>query len=453
MEKTFEFSPFFLILFDVKVILHFDKLFFLVKLSFVYSFTKNYFYPMKKSILLIVLLLVIIYNQSYSQDTLWTRRYTIPGSIKNAIFSPNDSKILVTGTETFFEVNPENGEMIRELPEFKTGIIAVNPKTNIGINYLCQLVDLNTYKVVKNIIDTSKYKISMYNFTFNSDLSKVAFLNNTYEIGKFEYHQNFVIIDLETGKETIIEKEFGDNEGSGATIAMSPNGKYLATITSYFGQNQDPTDDYRLLSLFDLETNKKVNKLEFPYSQIEWTMKFSPDGSMLAVSKDGIDIFAVPSLELIDNFQFIPKTGGIFDYKFSQDNLSLFLCGPIRPIQEINIKNKTVVNEYLFRYSTGFLSFPNNSFNKFIAGSTGGLMLYPYLNTSVPHSEFINTIYPNPTTGQLILDNIGKTLFTNDYQQTNDDVSINVFNFPKGVYYVNIENNNKVLQTLKFIKE
>ena len=424
-----------------------------------------------KFISLFALLFLAVSTQfSYSQDTLWTQRYDIPGSIKNAIFSPDDSKILVTGTETFFEVNPENGEMIRELPEFKTGIIAVNPKTNIGINYLCQLVDLNTYKVVKNIIDTSKYKISMYNFTFNSDLSKVAFLNNTYEIGKFEYHQNFVIIDLETGTETIIEKEFGDNEGSGATIAMSPDGKYLATITGYFGQNQDPTDDYRLLSLFDLETNKKVNKLEFPNSQIEWSMKFSPDNSKMAVNQDSLYIYNVPNFKLINKFQFTPTTDEIKDYNFSNDSQEILMCAGIAPLQRFSINKNVLLESYLFLYSNRGIALPNLSVKYTL--TRGGIGLYCYVNHTLSIKDEINneTLYPNPSTNQVkvqygvskpntfnlqILDLLGKTIINQPLGFKNKGINYELVDISKlhiKIYNLQIYSPIEVLN-FKFIKK
>ncbi len=422
---------------------------------------------MKK--LLFALLLVALSSQiSYSQDTLWTRKYNIPGSIKNAVFSPDDSKILVTGTETFFEVNPENGEMIRELPEFtKYGIVGLNPETNIGLTYNCQLVNLLDYKKIRDVFSTKYFDTNVtlvYNITYTKDFNKFAMV---YYNPDGVTPSSIIIKDIEKDIETLIYSEGSIEEEGFYTCALSPDGRYLATVSNYIGEIGTTSDNRELVKLFDLTTNEMIKKIEFPDSKVLWTMKFSPDGTMLAVNDGYIQNYTVPNFELKNTLQFTPEIGEIFDYQFSNNSQQLALGGS-GILQNFEVQlNKLLYNTSFYR-SVDLLEYSYNDKYLLSSNARKEIFLFNSKVTSIKKIDNSILIYPSPVTGQLILrlstlqvdnckililDSSGKNLFEKEYQPTNEDISINVAHFPKGVYFINVENNNQILETLKFIKE
>lgn len=424
---------------------------------------------MKYKMFLFALLLVVFSTQvSYSQDTIWTRRYNIPGSIKNAVFSPDDSKILVTGTETFFEVNPETGDMIRELPEFtKYGIVGINAETNIGLTYNCQLVNLIDYKKIRDVFSTKYFDTNVtlvYNITYTKDLNKFAMV---YYNSDGITPSSVIIRDLEKETEKLIYSEGTIDDEGFYTCALSPDGRYLATISDYIGEIGTTEDNRIFIKLFDLNTNEMLKKIEYPYTQNRWTMKFSPDGSMLAVHKGGVDVFTVPNLEFKDNFSLSELGNTIFDYKFTKNSKDIIMCGSGAPMQRYQINEKKLKASYLYLFSNRGIIIPNILNTKLVSHGSVSLYCYKDNMTTVDDSK-PQLIYPNPTNWQLILklpifqissfkisilNSAGQSIYFKDYQPTNEEISINVAHFPKGVFFINVENNNQILQTLKFIKE
>jgi hypothetical protein len=273
---------------------------------------------------------------------------------------------------------------------------------------------------------------------------------------------------------------------------LSPDGRYYARIATSYNDYFHTYD--QALTLWDANTFQQIGKplvVKSRVGQYELIqkIKFSPDGSMLAIIDYDVDsvkpyptlhpkvsLYSVENRSLIGIWRPPTPTGwysGVNSLAF--DNTSQYLlvfAGMWKPgnqdssytsIRVLNIPSFNQVYEY--PQIRGSRSLEVSSDNAYIISEWGTLTLLKFKTSSVkeslPEKSDIEIQY-NTTSGQLlinphittgaeitIVDVLGKIIFRYPTQQLfeNQQLNLQIPKLPVGVYIVNVNYGKKNVST------
>jgi hypothetical protein len=403
---------------------------------------------MKNSIQSLLLLLLTFYSPLIAQDTVWTGSY--PGYINNALFSPDDSKILVSGNNAFLEVNPANGAIIKQLPSIGK-ILGLSGDKIYIVTDSQKVLDVNTYNVVKDFSSDVNAFGMPWSISYDANLKIFV---NVYQRG-WPRKDTIVFIDGETLK---IKKLITDSAAYQvySEIRVSPDGKYFAEDIAYYGDPSDKNDNYNVIRLFSMETFQMIKEIK-SYGALQ----FSPDSKMLAVHAGAQhDVFSIPSGELIHSFPI-----NSYCVAFSNDSRYIYFGsgGILSKYNLIDYKQVYQINQ-LFSFELLCLS---NNQKYVLSGNQSQLFLFKDKATEVenPHIDTI-IVYPNPTNSIVTISNNctnmiqfykiynenGTLIQTTNVVPNTNQIIIDFSQNPIGVYFVNLYCASNY-STYKIVKE
>jgi hypothetical protein len=426
----------------------------------------------QKLIFLFVLSLFLLSagRQTYSQndlDTLWSK--IVFANIENALFSPDDSKILVSCTEKFVELEGTTGDVLSEVAPFG-GIhgLSKDKKFAVTLHPPIKIIDANDYSEIKVLSDKINIDgdFEIEDFSYTDDLKTFAF-----EINRFPSYINdstVIIMNAETFESYL---PFAPDENDYySKIKISPNGDFLITengeINIINGQNHPRTK----VRLWSLKTNEMIEELVNIQGNEPFFFSWSPNSKYISIY-DGLHIAIYDT----DNMKFmdtINARGGVTSIamQFTKDSDYLYFWGngSQNNLQRYNLITKEIDLEYIIWSSQKYLRFSNND-NYFISGNNINLYLYnSYLLSIIKKHSTITAITPNPTKGtfkvtlpfssnkiNIDLYNTKGVLLTNLFNDSAIEGQILTFdisNQASGVYLLQISGDDRT-ESCKIIKE
>jgi WD40 repeat protein len=405
-----------------------------------------------------------------SVDTVWTKQYiedsTYIGYIGNALFTPDDSKILLSTNEQFVEIDAKDGHKIKNI----YGIGGAKMFSQDGkyiYTYDQKKINFETLESV------TSFTTPLFPWKFSGfDISE---LGNFY-IGYVTHATQqpvpdsaIAIFDLLTGK---LNKLISLPGHYIYNVAVSKDGKYFATSSCYQPyMNPDSLNKYPphgSIYIWDAQTYQIVRKIS---DSIYGDIKFSSDGRFFAVVPghypylyNYVNLFNLQTGECT-------YLGGenIGDFIFSSDSKYLFEASHAKIRRyETGSDHKM----YIFpgdEHSYNYLNISNNN-DLIISGNEVELYLWSITNLTniIESPKDTPVLYPNPTTGPIILDHpdilSGQLhidlidIYGNNLQilyngiYNSEDLKFDISSFPAGVYFLKAVQMEKV-QVFKVMKQ
>ena len=436
---------------------------------------------MKKHIMLsfIVLFMLSAGRQAQSEEIVWTKRTLkdlgIKGDVMNAIFSPDDSRICVTTTKTFVELEPATGKIIREIPDIR-GVKCFSDDGKFFYTYDLKKVNYETMEVVGHFeLPTERW--TEPDFWTRSDFvvnEKQGLLIASVQHG-LQYptpFESIFIYDLSTYAQV---KVTGIKNNYVRYLCMSPNGDHFITYSYYYPDQGEDRSVKMLWSTVTLDTIKEI-------SDLRANMKFSPDGNLLgSVSGNLVRVHDTKTWEMKYEFLQIPENepsfGMLSGIDFSNDSKILATGGNGGAPDERNIRLWNMDEGRLEYKYQGFeniinpssIEFSNN--DKHILTSSSGqvvLISNSVLNVENIDLDVASMLYPNPSSGKIEFENgsfrigqlsiqlsdvNGKQLeILYDDVYNGESLIFDVSHLPTGTYFITATQDN-FIETYKLIKE
>jgi hypothetical protein len=412
--------------------------------------------------------------QAQTEEIIWTKRTLkdlgIKGDVMNAIFSPDDSRICVTTTKTFVELDPTNGEIIREIPEIR-GAKCFSDDGNFFYTYDLKKVNYETMEVVGQFeLPTERW--TEPDFWTRSDFvvnEKQGLLIASVQHG-LQYptpFESIFVYDLNTYAQI---KVTGIKNNYVRYLFMSPNGDYFITYSYYYPDQGEERSVKMLWSTVTLDTIKEI-------SDLRANMKFSPDGNLLgSVSGNLVRVHDTKTWEMKYEFMQDPYNGLLTALDFTSDSKYFATGGKGSPvITNIHIWNlekgelETKFNDLFNVLIPDKLYFNKNGSN-ILVSSAGRISLLNVPTTGVTEKGYDgeSIIYPNPSSGKIEFDNNsfrigelsiqlsdvnGKQIeILYDEIYNGEYLSFDISYLPKGIYFITVTQKDYV-HTYKLIKE
>jgi WD40 repeat protein len=410
---------------------------------------------------LMVLIFITLYNNSRSEesDTLWTRELggNGKGNIINAIFSPDDNSIFVTTTERFYEVNTLNGTVIREIPEIR-GAKYLSSDGRFAYTYDLKKVDMLTKLAMGEF---KSPLLPWYYYDFDVCENANMYVGIVKHAIQFPFPDSTIgIFDTQTFQ---LKKIIQLPKNYMEKVAISPDGKFIATNSLYEPNVQIEGDEVFITTIWDGTTYEKIKQLQLGGSNL---LKFSPDGKYLGVGGGTkIYLYDTENWQLVDTYTI---DGFLLNsFTFSNDSKYIFLTKPGFETHLYQINPKILIRTFPPQKGSQDIIISNN--NKFLI-SLSGYDVYLLKNsiTSVnAHIEILNfQITPNPIknlmeiTGNIplineiqIYDLKGNLSFSRNNESGNEtNLVLDLTTLNNGVYILVLKTIEKDF-SIKFIKE
>lgn len=434
---------------------------------------------MKRLIILTTAMFLLIINQLRAEDEIiWSKARTDLGLewIINAVFSPDDSKVIITDANgKVIEVDPSTGELIRERPEFH-GLIKFSDDGKYVFTHDYKKVDYETGEVIGQCLLNGE---PLETFTEMDISDKAGLLIGIYRAKTqfpLDWGKMIYIFDLNTFE---LIDTLGIEYNNFRKIAFIDDGRHFRTVSDYDVDPSKTFEDKVVTMVWDAKTLDTLYEKPDLYG----TLSYSPDGKWLAsINENIILLFDSESLTKVNELIYTPSKSTIKNLDFSHDSQYLLTgphndSSPEKPFQNsIVIFDVLSGNEelvYKYNWMDDFV------FNKLVYSSKGDYILayhrdhFYLLNdllSSVmnPLNDDYVAIYPNPTTGLISIDSqqleLGKLkielcdfngklkeILFDDFYKGNP-LSFDISRLPGGVYFLNIIQENST-QTYKIIKE
>jgi WD40 repeat protein len=410
---------------------------------------------------LMVLIFITLYNnlRSEESDTLWTRELggNGKGNIINAIFSPDDNSIFVTTTERFYEVSTTTGNIIREIPEIR-GAKYLSSDGRFAYTYDLKKVDMLT-KLTMGEFKSPLLPWYYYDFDVCENANmyvgivkhaiQFPFLDSTIGIFDTQTFQLKKIIQL---PKNYMEK-----------VAISPNGRFIATNSLYEPNVQIEGDEVFITTIWDGTTYEKIKQLQLGGSNL---LKFSPDGKYLGVGGGPkIYLYNTETWQLVDTFYFEEVTS-FSSFAFSPNNEYIYAGGPNKKLNKWKINPKSLMYQFSPPWNFKTISFPKSNSN-FVTTVTYSAILFKDNITSIKSKADENTlIYPNPVKNilnmqnkfgvikRVVLSSINGSIINNTlkFTESNEIIQFDFSNIVTGRYLLTLYSDSQTI-TIKFIKE
>jgi hypothetical protein len=337
-------------------------------------------------------------RQTYSQndlDTLWSKRISI---VENAIFSPDDSKILVSCTEKFVELEGTTGDVLSEVAPFG-GIhgLSENRQFAVTLHPPIRIIDANDYSEIKVLSDKinidGNYKI--YYFSFTNDFKTFAFM---LERLPQSYNSGTIIIMNSETFEYYLPFEPGDYEHYNLAI-ISPDGRFLLTLHGDFNLPSNQNDNQTKVRLWSLETKQMIDELIVTNGFQSIFMEWSPNSRYISIY-DGLNI-SIYNTDIMMFIDTVKASGGAtpIAMQFNNNSEYLYFLNNDILICRYVLSNKEIDKTYIYPRYYEFMHFSGNE-EYFIAGDRNELQLFnSNIFSSVEENAASISISPNPTKG------------------------------------------------------
>jgi hypothetical protein len=427
-----------------------------------------------KLIFLLFILVFTDYAFAQTEEIIWTKRTLkdlgIKGDVMNAIFSPDDSRICVTTTKTFVELEPATGEIIREIPDIR-GVKCFSDDGKFFYTYDLKKVNYETMEIV------GEFELPTERWTEPDFWTRSDFVVNEKQgllIASVQHglqnptpFESIFIYDINTFAQI---KVTGINNNYVRYLCISPNGDHFITYSYYYPDQGEERSVKMLWSKVTLDTIKEI-------SDLRANMKFSPDGNLLgSVSGNLVRVHDTKTWEMKYEFMQDPYNGLLTALDFTSDSKYFATGGKGSPvITNIHIWNlekgelETKFNDLFNVLIPDKLYFNKNGSN-ILVSSAGRISLLNVPTTGVTEKGYDgeSIIYPNPSSGKIEFDNNsfrigelsiqlsdvnGKQIeILYDEIYNGEYLSFDISYLPKGIYFITVTQKDYV-HTYKLIKE
>jgi WD40 repeat protein len=411
---------------------------------------------------MVVSLLLLISNVSKGiaedSDTIWTHSFIGSGYVSNALFSPDDKSIYVTTTERFYELETETGKIIREIPEIR-GAKYFSKDGRYAYTYDLKKVDMITKETKGSFVNPL---LPWYYYDFDvCDTAKIY-------VGIIKHSKQFPLPDSTIGifdSETFeVKKIIQLLNNYMEKIAISPDGRFIATNSLYDPDPKIETDNTLITTIWDSKTYQKITQVQKGGSTL---LKFSPDGKYLGVGGGNyVFQYDTETWNLVGTFNFDPPAD-ISSFTFSNDSKYIYLAGYNRSINVFEIENNKLFKTIGPKWLSNVLNISHN--NLYIAG-LGGYYTMLWKNTLTGTIDYnkINkiTIAPNPIKDTMVINGFeqpvqnisiynlkGNLVYTkSDFLVNSETIRINLSFLTYGTYILKVKTSNNEFSS-KFVKE
>jgi WD40 repeat protein len=418
--------------------------------------------------------------QAQTEEIIWTKRTLkdlgIKGDVMNAIFSPDDSRICVTTTKTFVELEPATGEIIREIPDIR-GVKCFSDDGKFFYTYDLKKVNYETMEIVGEFelpvdawTDQLFWTVSGFGVNEKSGLL-IAWARQANQMPLPK--ESIFIYDLNTYQQIKITGLEGNYM---AGLVISPNGEYFITYSQYNPDLSTDIEDRVVIMLWDTAKLDTIKELEQPTPR--GYMKFSSDGNLLgSVSGNLVRVHDTKTWEMKYEFMHNPNYGRLTALDFTSDSKYLATgehdnindskkeCLIVYDLQSGKENNILCYNETNFGFDK--LNF-NHKDNIILAPSKGSISLISFSTSSINDLKKNEILRPNPTTGEVTINDgsfkegqltvtlsdvngiILEALYEGYY--SGEQLAFNIFYIPNGIYFITVTQKDYV-HTYKLIKE
>ncbi|MGB0933108.1 MAG: T9SS type A sorting domain-containing protein [Lishizhenia sp.] len=268
------------------------------------------------------------------------------------------------------------------------------------------------------------------------------------EMGKFHYYQN----NSSSGELDFAAPVFNITDHQGTEINT-----FTHASPQLFDLNED--------GLLDLIIGKKTGEIMY-YKNIGTTTNYSfelitENLGQVNVGNGSSDAFNVPHFKSVNDTLYLfcgAKNGRVFLYSDIENNLN--------DGDSFNLVSDEFLNIDVSSYSAPFIYDVDNDGreNLFLGTDLGGVWLYesnPDSNVGLEETEINFSIYPNPSSGIFtintevhaitieVFNTLGKRIYQERLQKGKNQVEL--FDCPKGLYYVHFSAPNKPMKSSKII--
>ena len=418
---------------------------------------------MKKFLVLASSVLLLLLFNTYKSvaddsDTLWTKSF-YPGSgyVVNALFSPDDKSIYVTTTERFFELETQSGKILREIPEIR-GAKYFSKDGRYAYSYDLKKVDMITKETKGSFVNPL---LPWYYYDFDICENAEMYVGIVKHGVQVPLPDSTIgIFDTETFElKKIIQLPNNYME----KVAISPDGRFIATNSLYDLDPTLQTDDEFITTIWNGKNYEKITQLENGGSTL---LKFTPDGKYLGVGGgEYIYFYDTETWKLTNTFNFDPPYI-ISSFSFSNDSKYVYLAGDYRSINVFEIKNNKLSKTIGPKISSNDLHISNNDiliigFGKYFT------MLWKNTISDISNNIIIKiSISPDPVKDSIeingldqlvinisIYDLKGNLVYTkSDFLINSSTIRINLSFLYHGTYLLKVKTLDKEFSS-KFIKE
>ena len=432
--------------------------------------------------LLLLFFILVFTNNAFSQseEIIWTKRTLndlgIKGDVMNAIFSPDDSRICVTTTKTFVELDPANGEIIREIPDIR-GVKCFSDDGNFFYTYDLKKVNYKTMEVVGEFelpveawTDQLFWTVSGFEVNEKSGLL-IAWARQANQMPLPK--ESIYIYDLNTFQQIKITGLEGNYM---AGLVISPNGEYFITYSQYNPDLSTDIEDKVVVMLWETAKLDTIKELEQPTPR--GYMKFSPDGNLLgSVSGNLVRVHDTKTWEMKYEFNNNTDYGLLSALDFTSDSkylatgehhcpdISLSECMIIYDLEDGKKESSLCYDMMNFGFSKLFIDKKNH---RILTSNVGRIGLISFSTSSINDLKKNEILRPNPTTGEVTFNdgsfkegqltvtlsdingNIIKALYEGYY--LGEQLTFNISHLPTGTYFITATQDN-FIETYKLIKE
>jgi WD40 repeat protein len=418
--------------------------------------------------------------QAQSEEIVWTKRTLndlgIKGDVMNAIFSPDDSRICVTTTKTFVELNPANGEIIREIPDIR-GVKCFSDDGKFFYTYDLKKVNYETMEVVGEFelpvdawTDQLFWTVSGLEVNEKSGLL-IAWARQANQMPLPK--ESIYIYDLNTYQQIKITGLEGNYM---AGLVISPNGEYFITYSQYNPDLSTDTEDKVVIMLWDAVTLDSIKELEQPTPR--GFMKFSPDGNLLgSVSGNLVRVHDTKTWEMKYEFMHNPNYGLLTALDFTSDSkylatgehhcpdIPLSECMIIYDLENGKEESSLCYDMMSFGFSKLFIGDENQ---RILTSNVGRIGLISFSTSSINDLKKNEILRPNPTTGEITfnegsfkeaqlkitLSDINGSIIKALYEgyHLGEQLAFNISYLPNGIYFITVTQKDYA-HTYKLIKE
>lgn len=404
-------------------------------------------------------------------------QYGVKGEIINAVYSPDETKIIVTTTEKWCELDAETGAFIRMLPDSIRGLKMFTEGGKYFLSYYMQKVSYPDMKVVGRFLtppDLAKNgEVSISSFDVNAEANVVIgyiWRGQEQPLPKI----SLVEYDYTTFQEI---KRNGLEGNYMRDVKISPKGDYFITQSHYNPDLSTDSENRWVCTQWDvktLEPIKELPQLELPTAFIE-LLAFSDDGSKIACASDSkVDIYN-SAIQLIDSYQLNRQERIGLD--FSNDSKFLvagemWAGGMLNSVCRMNIEKRII--DYRFNFNLDTMAVHrvrlNASGDRILTSSSSNVSQIKIGTASTFEQTYEQIVSPNPTNGIVsfvlnnfegklkisVIDSRGKEIISQErFTALNEIITLDLSTLGNGVYFINCSDleRGKKIQTLKLIKE
>ncbi|GEM_PF-5167619 len=368
------------------------------------------------------------------------------------VYANDDNEAEKFGTLTI----PQNLEEGTYRMRVRSGVFfdGLNP---CGFHLQTETLDFNLEVVAEPVTPKLQF-INNYEDSSHEQLS--LYINNHLndELTDISFRASSGFIQIPYG-ETIDFKVTSTNQADGdflyeETVLIEEHMDYIVIANNNIENQNNP---------FELNLFNEAKTIAYAYNETDLLFY---NGSSNVGELDFVDTLNEDLIIPIDYSEF----NGYFGFKNQLNEIGLALEGDeetfvryLIPVSELGINNQaaTII-------SSGILSDPQNpdeDFGLWLAKVSGGELI-PLLNSNLSSEVFENNellYYPNPVNSILYLESLitintikvynmlGQLIQQNKVNSKNFE--LNMSNFAKGIYLINLENINNKKQNLKVVKD